>query len=71
MFDIIKRLFYYCFVVLMNDNKTGVNMKLFYFNYHANCETQAGEFYASSRERVQEMILRVHPHATAIHIWLA
>ena len=55
----------------MNDNKTGENMKLFYFNYHAEYKNQAGEFWASSRARVQEMILRVHPHATAIHIWLA
>jgi hypothetical protein len=46
-------------------------MKLFYFNYHAEYKNQAGEFWASSRERVQEMIMRVHPTATGIHIWLA
>jgi hypothetical protein len=65
-------MFYYFFEVLINGNKSGEKkMKLFYFNYHADYKNQAGEFWASSRARVQEMILRVHPHATAIHIWLA
>lgn len=46
-------------------------MKLFYFNYHADYRTQAGELWAASRDRVQEMILRVHPTATSIYIWTA
>jgi hypothetical protein len=54
-----------------NLEREKAKMKLFYFNYHAEYKNQAGEFWASSRERVQEMIMRVHPTATGIHIWLA
>ena len=45
-------------------------MKLFYFNYHANYKTQAGEFWAASRYNVEKMILKAHPTATAIDIWV-
>lgn len=46
-------------------------MKLFYFCYHANYQTHAGEFWTWSRDRIQEIILKEHPNATDIHIWLA
>ena len=45
-------------------------MKRFHFNYFANHQRHNGEFWALSRYDVERMILKSHPKATEIDIWI-
>jgi hypothetical protein len=44
-------------------------MRCFNFYYKVDDHVQSGEFWASGRDRVMQMIMRVHPTAKFIHVW--